>query len=444
MATRILPYSPDAERAVIGACLLDDKALTKAVSMLGPDDFYDAENKEIFRVIQTLALEKKGVDSVVINNYMEEALDQTKHAELIDAVGFTYNISTYIEILIDKSTRRKLMYAAQSIYAMCEDDNTKISAIVDAARNKVLAAGMGERIAVTDPTIFRAAREERLRTWGQLPLAGFGIPLIDGAIGGGLLPGETMILIGADGSMKTSMALKMADSYLSNVGWPVLYVSLDMPADMVDLRRLLPILDMNETDATKEQLTNSATYQWAVAQRDAIDGGRFKILEGERSLADIRRAIELESPKLVILDYLTAIDDGKSELEKARMASRAMVQWAKEYQITIVALNQMSQESKVNQRKGTTVGVGAGLGGQDPNRRATVVIELLKDISSEALPDVEAKLIAYICKNRKGPEPLAFKVYFEGKTMSILSKAVKVRFRHQPKPIFSDGGSVWE
>ena len=71
---RSLPSSPEAERAVIGGCLLDRNALIEVQDILSPDDFFDAQPRRVFEVMCDMTRRERPVDCLL---YTSDAADET-------------------------------------------------------------------------------------------------------------------------------------------------------------------------------------------------------------------------------------------------------------------------------------------------------------------------------------------------------------------------------
>ena len=115
------PSSVDAERSVLGAVLQDSGAATLAFETLSPEDFYTAEHREIFSAMQTLHIAGNPIDLMTVGNELSRrgTLDSVGGpAYLLEAVRFvptTANTRTYIEIVQEKATLRKLIAASENI-----------------------------------------------------------------------------------------------------------------------------------------------------------------------------------------------------------------------------------------------------------------------------------------------------------------------------------------
>jgi KaiC/GvpD/RAD55 family RecA-like ATPase len=296
-----------------------------------------------------------------------------------------------------------------------------------------------ESIYIGDPQAHLAKYATEVRTWGKTPILRTGIERLDKAYGGGLLPGQLMVITGGEGSMKTSLALKMIDTYLQEVGEKILYFSLDMEAERIAFRRILPLLGMGYKEALMAMQTNSQEYQEALARRTEVDRDNLRIVDGPHSLKKIQLVISLENPSVVFIDYLTCIEGFRSELDCARESIKQIRKLKREYDFTFVTLNQISEQSKSNQRQGVTNP--PAMGGGSSQQAADVKIDLLKDTPSptEDSPlSGKPRIIATVSKTRDEVAGRSFDLDYEGMTMSFTGEAKEVFRIKEPKTIFSD------
>ena len=112
---RELPYSREAEMAVIGSILADSESVAEAAEIIMADDFYFANNREIFAVVMELSNENSPIDFVTVT-------DRLKQKDKLEAVGgseylknavltlsTTHHVTYYSEIIREKATLRELI-----------------------------------------------------------------------------------------------------------------------------------------------------------------------------------------------------------------------------------------------------------------------------------------------------------------------------------------------
>lgn len=164
-----------------------------------------------------------------------------------------------------------------------------------------------DSIYVANPKAHLTKYATEVRTWDKVPILRTGIDALDKAYGGGLLPGQLLVITGGEGSMKTSLALKMIETYLHDVGEKILYFSLDMEAERIAFRRILPLLGMGYKEALMAMKANSQEYQEALARRNDLDRDNLRIVDGPHNLKKIQLVISLENPSVVFIVNITVL-----------------------------------------------------------------------------------------------------------------------------------------
>lgn len=280
-------------------------------------------------------------------------------------------------------------------------------------------------VVVTDPVEYRARLLAEIKSWGNMAQFRMGIPNVDEQYAGGIYPGEVAVLVGSEGSMKTSLTLHAIDDYLRNTKGLVLYFSLDMEASKVELRRIMSKMDCTEKLAMAQMVAGTDTYAEAVGELDAY-GNRFLLVDGQWTLPMMVDLIKTEIPDVVVVDYLTAVSGYQSELECTRAVMPVLKELARSEKITFLLLNQMSRMEKINQKNGVTMG--NGMGGSIVEQRADFVYSLLKD----APIDGHSNLVLTVAKNRRGLNGKSFALEYRGHSMTFTGRSAEV-LRQKPQ-----------
>lgn len=434
-----MPSSAEAERAIIGVMLLDGEAAGAIAAQLEPEDFYDGKNYSVFKTLSRRLSEEASIDMVVLIS--QGILSQSDYASYVDSCTHMCAWTQQAKILRELRQRRDVIVAASKAANAAYKPDCDVSAILqrlgaDCGRTSRLTM-MGN----TSPdTILRDYANE-VQAWRTMPFVRSGIDGLDAHIGGGMLPGQVLTVVGGEGTMKTSLALQYAETYLREIGQPVLYLSLDMPRKRIAVRRLMALMDMPENKVLVEMQGNTSFFQQALREREAFDCGRFLLMGGPMQLKDIEAAVSAQKPGLVIWDFLTATTGYDSEMECQRACANALRAWQTKYAATWIILSQMSEQSKFRQRQGD-FGAAAS-GGNSIARVSDVVIEL---ILSSVTPtpyqmanniNPPPNLIAIVSKSRAGQKGGMWALEYTGKTMTFTGRCTKAQLEKPKKSIFS-------
>ena len=140
---RLPPSNLDAERAVLGACLLDREALVDVTEFLSPDDFYDLNYRDVFNVIMDMVKSSRPVDMLTLSaelqnrGLLEKLGGQAFLAAVIDSVPTAANAAYHARIVRDKAIHRRLISAGNAIVRMGFDESKDLSELLEDAERFV-------------------------------------------------------------------------------------------------------------------------------------------------------------------------------------------------------------------------------------------------------------------------------------------------------------------
>lgn len=434
-----MPSSAEAERAIIGVMLLDGGAAGSIAAQLEPEDFYDGKNYGVFKALSSRLRDERSIDAVVLLS--QGVLSQSDYAAYVDSCTHTGAWAHQAKILRELRQRREIIVAASKAASAAYKPDCDVPATLqqlgaDCGRTSRLTM-MGE---ASPDTILRDYAAE-VHAWKTMPFVRSGIDRLDAHMGGGVLPGQVLTVVGGEGTMKTSLALQYAETYLREIGRPVLYLSLDMPCKRVAVRRLLALMDMPENKVLAEMQGDTPLFQQALKERERLDRGRFLLAGGPMQLKDIEAAVSAQRPGLVIWDFLTATAGYDSEMECQRACANALRAWQTKYAATWIILSQMSEQSKYRQRQGD-FGASAS-GGNNIARVSDTVIELVLSAATPTTYQLANNihpapdLIAIISKSRAGQKGGMWALGYVGKTMTFTGRCTQAQLEKPKKSIFS-------
>ncbi len=262
---------------------------------------------------------------------------------------------------------------------------------------------------------------------------GFGIRELDNSFGG-LYQGELMAVVGAPGSMKTSLALNAVDDYLSRYNGNCLFFSLDMSAIKVQERRMLRKMDCFLFEFHQMVKNGDPRVAKAIEEMTESDNGRLTLIGKPRggrqySWEEISNIISQVGPELVIVDYLTLIGGWKSEMETIQALMPKFKGIADDFGTAMILLSQMGRASRTSQKVNSG---GHGAGGHWLEDAVDIEIELLKQRSDNR----ETNIIASVTKTRKTQSGDNFQLGLVGKTMSFEPTARQVEREKKTANVF--------
>ena len=353
-----LPYSLESERAILGGILLDPSTLSTVSGRLKPEDFYTERHQILYQVMLELQEARVHIDIRTIQAQLEQ------QARFDQMGGITYlatldldlpdigRIDSYVEIVKERSVRRRLITTAGEIIRNSLDGGLSGSEALGKAEQAIM--GLGEDAIKRGFTSLGEVVDLTFEELGERPgsmLTGVPSGFIDlDRITHGLNRGNLIIIAGRPGMGKTSFALNVAQHVAIRERRTVGVYSLEMSQQELVLRILCSEADLSFSRLRAGHLAQkewSKIVQTVRTIRDAplyIDDSPNPTLLEVASKA--RRLKAEKGLSLLILDYLQLMQaGGKYENRNLEIAaiSRGLKQLAKELEIPVIALSQLSR-----------------------------------------------------------------------------------------------------
>jgi replicative DNA helicase len=356
-----LPHDPEAERAVLGAVLLDPGSLLHIIEKLRQDEFYLESHRLIYQACLDLHEKGEAADLVTVRNNLAEQsqLEQVGGSSylssLVDALPDVANVIHYAEIVHDKSVKRRLMAAAQRILSTCTLDHGEAKDVVESAQRDVfkiaedtLAGGLVPIRPLTDLELgnIEKARETRSTLTG----IDTGYVRLNELTSG--LQRKDLVILAARPSMgKTSLGLNICAHAAIRAGLKVAVFSLEMAAEQL-VRRLL------SAEARVDQKRIAGGYlaksDWPKLEMAAQAVREVNLwiddTPGITALelsAKARRLKQERGLDLVMVDYMQLMSGGarfNSRNEEVSAISRSLKAVAKELDVPMLVLSQLSRQ----------------------------------------------------------------------------------------------------
>jgi len=423
-----LPTSIEAEKAVLAAILLNDENLTLVSDILKPSDFHKKAHQSIFHAILDLAQSNKKIDLVVL----QDALESKQLLTEIGGIGYLMELQEDIpsmglivqhaKIVKDKAILRDLITSAADIITTCYDQNIQeIDTVLDAAEKKIfqiankLAAPTFVQIDVLLKKTFQELAKVKTLRQGLTGVTS-GFSAFD-QMTSGMQRGDLLILAARPSMGKTALALNIALNAWHS-GHAVGIFSLEMSAEQLVLRMLstesqIPHQKIRNAMVSSDEwvgLTNTAA-KLAEAKMFIDDSPSINIMELR---AKARKLKAQENIQLLIVDYLQLINSHQrheNRNQEISAISRALKSLAKELDVPVLALSQLSRslEARMDKRPMLSDLRESGAIEQDGD----VIFFIYRDVVYN--PDTEYPDIAEIIigKQRNGPVG-AFNVRYQG------------------------------
>jgi replicative DNA helicase len=357
---RILPHSAEAEQSVIGSMIMDKDAIIAASELLNGEDFYEQQNRILFETMVELFNESKPVDLITLQNRLKErdVPQQISSLEfirdLVASVPTSANIKYYAQIVKDKAVLRKLIKVTEEITNDCYLDKDKVDEILEKTEKQIFDIVQNKSTKdITDikDVVLRSIDSIEAAAKNQGSVTGLATGYYDLDYKTAGLQNSDLILIAARPAMgKTAFALNIAEYVALKSNVPTAIFALEMSQEQL-VKRLLAMHSRVDSQAIR---TGSLSAEdWTNLMESARVIGNSNLIIDDTSaisISDLRskcRKLKLEKNiGLVIIDYLQLMTGSKraeSRQQEISEISRSLKSMARELNIPVIALSQLSR-----------------------------------------------------------------------------------------------------
>lgn len=357
-----VPANLEAERAVLGALMIDPDAIIKVANFLRAEDFYRERHGWIYEAMSILNERHEPLDFVTLvdelerSGRLEEIGGPAYLTELIAGTPTAIYVDHYARIVERTAILRRLISAAGKIAEMAYDESQDVDEVVDRAEQIIF--GVSESRIHRDLVPIRAIMPsvvERIdfltRNRDTLMGVPTGFTMLDKLLGG-LQKSDLVILAGRPGMGKTSFALSIAQNSAKRYGARVAIFSLEMSNEQL-VQRLLSM----ETgiDSHRLRLGDVHEEEWPILLEAANMLASTAIFIDDTPAASVgevrtkaRRLYAEHGLDMILIDYMqlmTGPNAGRSENRQQEISfiSRSLKSLARELNVPVIALSQLSR-----------------------------------------------------------------------------------------------------
>ena len=431
-----MPHSLDAEKAVLGAILIDNSTFDQAAEALVPDDFYFEGHRKIFMGMLELSRGFKPIDTLTVAHELQgsndlEALGGLPFVSgLMDGVPRVANIEHYVRIIKEKSTVRRLIHSANEILERGFSNEEDVHELLNRAERSIFEISQANI-----RTGFRKIQDLMSEVYENIERLSKQKELVTGVATGfleldtmtsGLQPSDLIIVAARPGLGKTSFALNVGQ-HAAMMQKTVGIFSLEMAAHQL-VNRL--ICAEARVDSHRVRTGKLHREDWQALGKAITRLDKAKIFIDDTpgiSVTEMRsKARRLKAEHgldLLIVDYLQLMAAGpisrqryENRQQEISAISRSLKGLAKELNIPLIAISQLSRAPE--QRRGE--------GGHKPQlsdlresgsieQDADVVMFIYREdlYSKEENPENKGIAEIIIGKQRNGPVGIVRLVFIE-------------------------------
>ena len=372
--SKIAPSDLEAEACLLGAVLLNPQAIAEIDDLLRVVDFAEKKHEHIYRAALNLYRDAREIDIVTLSSALKD--EKTFKSigghdylnQLLNTVPTAAHIKSYAEIIINKSRRRGLIKASESFKQLAYDNKKDINQIIETAELELFNVSE-QHIAQNAVHLKELLVDsfERLKylqeNKGELRGISSGFKDLDNFLAG-FQNSDLFIIAGRPGMGKTGFALNLAYNIAYHPQLErqkvVLYFSLEMSQDQLVDRLLSMHTGLSNWHLRTGHLRHEEFKKLQAAQETLSQASLYIDDTPGLNISEVRtktrRLNYRHKVDLVVVDYLQLMrgvnnNYGENRVQEISEISRGLKLLAKELNIPVIALSQLSRQTESRDNK---------------------------------------------------------------------------------------------
>jgi replicative DNA helicase len=418
-ADRTPPQNIEAEQAVLGAIFLEPTSLVQASEILIPEDFYRATHQRIFNVMLSLSEKGEPVDLVTVTSeladlkLLEEIGGVSYLSDLANSVPTAANIEYYAKIVEEKSILRRLIRTATTIATDGYSRDDEVDVLLNEAEKGILDVSRRKNSGA-----FQNIKDVLVEAYDNIELLNNRVGDITGIPTGfreldrmtaGFQRNDLIIVAARPSVGKTAFALNIAQNVATKTDENVAIFSLEMGAQQLVMRMLCAEGNINAQNLRTGSLTPEDWGKLTMAMGSLSNAGIYIDDTPGVKINDIRskcRRLKQESGLgMILIDYLQLIQGngraGENRQQEVSEISRSLKALARELQVPVIALSQLSRGVEQRQDKRPMMSDIRESGSIEQD--ADIVAFLYRDDYYDKESEAKNIIEIIIAKQRNGP-----------------------------------------
>ncbi|MCX7973052.1 MAG: replicative DNA helicase [Candidatus Aminicenantes bacterium] len=362
------PHSLEAERAVLGGILINNASLNPVLAIISPEDFYKEAHRKIFNKIINLIDKGMPADLITLTEELrrsgeiEEVGGAAYVSSLLDGVHRNLNVEYYARIIKEKALLRRLIFSSAKIIAAGFEEKEDADELLNEAQAEIIEVAE-QRVKpgfipvgqLTRPVLEMIARRVEQKD------AVTGIPTgfrdLD-SLTAGFHPSEFIVVAARPSMGKTALCLNISQYVGSQTEYSVGFFSMEMAKEQIVLRMLCAESQLDikrvRTGFISEREFERLRLAAETLSRAKIYLDETPALTVTEMKAKARRLRMEQKLDLLFIDYIQLMrTGGKFENRNQEMSfiSRSLKELAKEIQIPVVGISQLSRAPEKARRE---------------------------------------------------------------------------------------------
>ncbi len=434
-----VPFSEEAEEAVIGAVLINPESYLTVASFLRPDDFYLLRHQYIWKALQKLNDRDDPVDYLTLMQELRDqgVLDEIGGTPYITQLMYSTPASIHVEVygrIVERaSVRRRLLVAADEIRSLAVDEQLDIDSVIIESEKRMF--NVTERQLKREFIPLRDAVSsyfDQIEHLVNNPHITLGVPSgfkdLDELLGG-FQRSDLLIFAGRPGMGKTSFMLSTAVN-AARLGARIAIFTMEMGADQL-VQRMISM----ETGINSHQLRMGRLSQQEYARFVEAAGriSRFQIfiddtpaLNPLQMRTKCRRLQHEYGLDMVMVDYLQLMNAGgtyeNNRVQEISYISRALKELARELNVPIFSAAQLSRAVEQRQDKRPLLSDLRESGSIEQD--ADIVMFLYRDVVYNEATEFPNQADVLVSKHRNGATGVV-SLYFDNALTKFMDGAVR-------------------
>lgn len=422
---KIPPQALEAEMAVLGSMLIEKEAIAHGMDILKEKSFYKEAHRKIFVAISNLYVQDKAVDMVTITEELKRQRifsdigGVAYLTDLINMVTTAANVEYYAHIVRQKAILRDLIYTATQIVNECYAEKQDVEKILDRAESSIFNVAQ-DKVArgfqPVDDMIHNVIETVESFYQRKEHVTGIatGFHEFD-ALTSGFQPSNLVIIAGRPSMGKTSIVMNIVEHVSVQNKIPVGMFSLEMSKQELVLRMLCSHARVNLHEVRRgylskrywTALTNAAS-RISEAPLYIDDSSTLSVLEMRARARRLAAELGVQGKKLgmIVVDYLQLMH-GAGRLESRQQEiseiSRSLKSLARDLQIPVIAISQLSRRPEEKGRDGRPQLSDLRESGALEQDADLVAFIYREELYKQSDPDLQGKARIIIAKQRNGP-----------------------------------------
>ena len=357
---KLPPQAVDLEEAVLGALMLESDPVNDVIDILRPDAFYKDAHQRIYAAIEELFGASDKIDILTVTQKLRSKgeLDLVGGpyyiSQLTNRVASTAHVETHARIIVEKYIMRELIRISSEVIKNAYDDTTDVFDLLNKAESELFKVAEGNIRKQYDSmsSVIRQAIEEieaAAKSEGGLSGVPTGFQDLD-RLTAGFQRSDMIVIAARPGMGKTAFVLSMARNIAVDYKTPVALFSLEMSSVQLVKRLVSSEAEIPSDKLRKGNLSEAEYHQLHERIKKLSEAPIFiddtPALSVFELRAKCRRLKQQHNIEMIIIDYLQLMSGGGgagNREQEISMISRSIKEIAKELNVPIIALSQLSR-----------------------------------------------------------------------------------------------------